>query len=108
MKQQHIALPQCLNEMLRALDRKANEIDDDVGAEIRDAFAENAGCLLCRAIDPDSLDLTPRGVGLIRLPCSATGDDYLVPRDDESRNEIGADVTGAANDDDSDSRTGWG
>jgi hypothetical protein len=107
MEQQHVALLQCLNEVLRALDRKANEIDDDVGAEARNAFAENAGCLLCRAIDLNSLDLAPGGVTLIGLSRSAARDNYLVPREDESRNEIGADVTGAANDDDSDSRTGW-
>jgi hypothetical protein len=107
VKEQYVAVPQRLNQMLRALDGKANEVDDDVWAETGNTFAKGARRFFSGAVDVHSLDSSPRGIGLVRLADSATRDNYLVSRGDESRNEVGADMASAADDDDFDGRMGW-
>jgi hypothetical protein len=44
---------------------------------------------------------------LIRLARATTCGDHLVAGGDEPRNQIGADVAGGADDDDSDGGVGW-
>ena len=104
MQQQRIAFPERVNQMLRALQCEANQIDDDVRTQLRDAVAETAGSLLPGSIDRHPLDFRPLLMRLIRFPLSATYSDDVVSGDDETRNEKGADVAGGANDDDAPGR----
>src|SRR5207237_4316472 len=101
VKQQGATCLQRGYELLGAGRSKADEIDDCIRLERRDARAECPGGVLGRSVDVDALDGAPRGMRHIRLALSTAGDDYLVPRVDEPRDEERHDVTGPADDDNS-------
>jgi hypothetical protein len=47
MQQQRIAFLQRVNEMLRAFQCEANQVDDDVRTESCNSVSESSGCFLC-------------------------------------------------------------
>jgi hypothetical protein len=104
VQQQRIAFFESANEMLRTLQRKANQIDDDIRTERGNAVAEGAGGFLARAIDLYALYFAPGLMGLIRLAHSAARRDYFVSGSDKPGDQVGADVAGSADDDDANGR----
>ena len=101
MQEQRVAFPQRVNEMLRTLQCEANQVDDDIRTESCNGVSESARGFLCGAVDRQPLYFSPRGMRLIGLTSPATRSDYLVSGRDEPRDQKGADVTGGADDDDS-------
>jgi hypothetical protein len=86
--------------MLRALEREADKVDDDIRLDCGDAHPERAGRLLVNPVDLEALHTRPRVVRHIRLPRAATGDYHFMPGFDEARDQKGADVASRADYDD--------
>ena len=107
MEEQHIAVLERLNQMLRTLRREANQIYDDFRPERCNAVSECAGGFFFGAVDSHSLYVSPRAVGLIGFACSAAHGDYFVSGGDKPRDQEGADMAGGADDDDSNGRIAW-
>src|SRR5688500_5798948 len=88
--------------MLRALEIKADKVDDDVRIERGDALSERACRLFANPVDFHVPDIRPRVVRVIRLANAATRRNYFVSGFHQARNEVAADVTSRADYDDSD------
>src|SRR5215210_2446770 len=107
VQKQRIAFLERLYQTLRALQREANQIDDDVWSERGDAFAECACRFFCRAVDSHPLHFGPGAMGLVRLARCATNSENLVSGANQPRNQEGTNVSGSADDDDSHDRWAW-
>ena len=90
-----------MHQLLRARGSKANKINNCIGAERGDARAECAGSILRGPVDLDAFYCVPCRMRYIRRARSTAGDDYLVTRVNQSRDEECADMTGSSNDDNS-------
>ena len=96
-KMLHIAA-QRLDQMLSALESKADHVDDDVGPQRPDPAAERAGLFLGVPVRHQCFDRVPSGIGRIGLALSPADIDDVVAGSDQARHQIGADVTAAADD----------
>jgi hypothetical protein len=91
---------QRFDEMAGAFTVKANEINDHVWVQGNNPRAEGEGLFLFIAVRVDFLNQCPGGVALIRLALPAADRDDLVARRHKARNEIGSNMSGASDDDD--------
>ena len=85
--------------MLRARGSKADEIDDCIRLERRDARTERPHGLLGSPIDVNALYCIPCWMPHIRLALSTTGGNYVVAGTDKAGDEKSADVAGGTDDD---------
>src|SRR5262249_47892728 len=92
---------QRLDELLRAFQRVRREIDNAIGLQVAALRAEGARSPLGGAIERDGLDFLPGRMRDIRLSLAAARVNHGVPRFDEPGRQVGADMSGAADDYDS-------
>ena len=89
-----------LDQLLGALQREADHVDDDVRLELADSLAEGARLLLGLAVERDGPHRLPGGMRPVGLAPAAADVDDLEPGRDEPRHQVGADVAAAADDHD--------
>ena len=87
-----------LGEPAGAPRQKTDHIDDDIGLEVADRAAEGPGLLLPLAVHSHGPDRLPGAVLLIGLALAASRVDDVETGLDQSRHQIGADVSAAADD----------
>ena len=68
-KMLHVAAERA-DEMLGAVQREADHVDDDVALQVADFFAEGAGLFFSLAVGDDGPDLRPYRMGLVGLRAS--------------------------------------
>jgi len=66
------------NELLRAWKSETYQINDDVGFQLEDPPAENAGGILSGAVGGHLLHKAPGGIGFIWFPLGTRNIDHLV------------------------------
>ncbi len=88
-----------LDELATALGRETDEVDDRVGLELGDGGAEASVALGRLAVEVDGLHELPGARVPVGLPLPTAHGDDLVPLGHEPGNEVGADVSGGADDD---------
>src|SRR5206468_6393268 len=91
MEQQSLARLQRIHELLRVLGSKTDEIDDCIRVERYDARAERPRSVIGCPVDLDAVYRVPCRMRHVRLAISPAGDDYVVARVDEPRDEERAD-----------------
>jgi hypothetical protein len=79
---------QPLDQLLRALERVASEVDDDLRLQRRHPLAKAALALLRRAIERLVLHLGPCAVPPIGLALAAANDNDVVPRVEKPRHQV--------------------
>lgn len=89
-----------LNEFLCAWERKADQVDYDVGFQLEDSLTENACCVLSLPVCADLLHYTPGRMGLIWFSLGTRNIDHFVSRRDETGDKVCSDVSGSSNNDD--------
>ncbi len=91
---------QRLDQLDRAGLFEADQVHHDVGFEFADVLPEGPGGIFRFAIRLYRFDGFPRRVGDIRFPRPARDVDDFVPALDQHRDQVRADVSTSANDDD--------
>ena len=87
------------NELLRALKSETDQINDDVGFQLEDTPAENAGGILSGAVGGHLLHKAPGGIGFIWFPLATRNIDHLVLCPDQTWDKVGSNVSASSNDD---------
>jgi hypothetical protein len=95
------ASPEGFNELLRAFESEAGDVDDGIGLEGGDALSEGAGGFFGFAIENGVGYFVPGSVGLVRFALVAADADDVVSGLYEAGGEVSADVAAAADDRDS-------
>jgi len=90
---------QCLHQMLSAFQRKADHINDNIGLEIANLLPKRPVLIFSNTIQRDLADGIPGCVWLVRVALPAANRRHLVPRSNQTRNQIGTYVSGTPNND---------
>ena len=90
---------ECLDELTGAVRRVTGEVDDGVGVESEDAFAEGASGFFCYAVEVNIPDVGPRGVIVVGLPFSSANAENCIAGLIKAHSEVAADVARATYDD---------
>ena len=92
---------QRVDEMPGTVGVKADHVDHGVGRQVADLRAEISLLFGRGPIDAHLLHHVPSGMGLIGRALPAADDDHFMSPGDQSRHQIGADMAGGADHDNS-------
>src|SRR5262249_6748141 len=88
---------QTFDQLLGASESEGNHVNHDVRLQVADVCAENAPVVLCHSVCRNLLHGVPCAMHLMGLTSGARDVDDRMSLRDETRDEKGADVSTAAN-----------